>query len=39
MMPIDRILVSTVSTGACWFRVAIFGAAAFWLGMWLGALA
>jgi hypothetical protein len=35
-MPINRILVSTVSTGACWFRVALFAVLALWLGVWLG---
>ena len=31
----DRTLVSTVSTGSCWVRVAIWGAAMFWAGWML----
>lgn len=35
-MMADRILASTISTGSCWVRVAIWGAAAFWAWFWLG---
>lgn len=32
---IDRILVSTVSTGACWVRALAFAGLGLWLGLML----
>jgi hypothetical protein len=31
----DRVLASTISTGSCWVRVAIWGVALFWVGWYL----
>jgi hypothetical protein len=33
----DKVLASTISTGSCWVRVAIWGAALFWAGWYLAA--